>query len=201
MFSKELEAQLKSGKIKTIGDLQIAFDEKSFAILFLLFMFIPSLPVPTGGITHVILLPVVFIASFQMMFGRRSLWFPWFISRIKLGDAILHKGLPFMIRRVHWFEKFSRPRLAGYLDNPLFRSLSGLCVFIFAVGAFVAPPFSGLDTLPSLGAVIISLAIILEDMVLYVAGIIIGAISIGIIVAAASVLANFIHHFSSLLSM
>lgn len=195
MFSTKLEAKLKSNKVKTIGNVQHAFGEKSFAILFLIFMFIPSLPIPTGGITHVILLPVVMIAAVEMMLGRRSLWFPWFITRIKLGDSILHKGLPFMIRRIQWFEKFSRPRLSGYIDGLGLRMITGLIVLVLATGAFVAPPFSGLDTLPSLGAVIISLALILEDMAMYAAGVVVGAFGIGLIVATAGAITSFIHHY------
>ena len=45
---------------------------------------------------------------------------------------------------------------------------------VFAISAAVAPPFSGLDTLPALGAVAIALSIILEDIVVLVAGIVIG---------------------------
>lgn len=191
MFSDNLQAKLKSGRVKTIGDLQHVFGEKSFAILFLLFMFIPSLPIPTGGITHLVLLPVVCIASIEMMFGRRTLWFPWFITRIKLGDSILHKALPFMIRRIKWFEKFSRPRLSGYMNNIASRSLTGVIIFLLAVGAFIAPPFSGLDTLPSLGAVIISLALILEDMILYI----VGVLGIGLMVAAAGAISTFAQHY------
>lgn len=193
MFSKRLQSKLESGTVQTIGDLQHAFGEKSFAILFLLFMFIPSLPIPTGGITHIVLLPVVMIAAVEMIFGRRTLWFPWFITRVKLGDKVLHKGLPFMIRRIQWFEKYSRPRLAGYLQRATMRFLIGLIVFLLAFAAFIAPPFSGLDTLPSMGAVIIALSIILEDIVLFILGIIVGSIGVGIIIAAAGLVSNFVH--------
>jgi hypothetical protein len=195
MFSANLEEKLKGGKVQTVGDLQRAFGEKSFAILFLLFMFIPSLPIPTGGITHVFLLPVVWIASMELTFGRRTLWFPWFITRIKLGDSILKKGLPFMIRRIKWFERFSRPRLRNYMNSTGIRTLSGIFIFLFALAAFVSPPFSGLDTLPSVGAVLVALALILEDMVLYVLGLAIGTFGIGIIIATAGAISAFVHHY------
>lgn len=195
MFSKKLETWLKDGKPKTVNDLQKIFDEKSFAILFLIFMFIPSLPIPTGGITHVFLLPVVMLAATQMIFGRRSLWFPQWIGRKKLSESTLAKGLPFMIRRIRWFEKFSRPRLARYLDKAWFRTFTGICMFIFALAAFIAPPFSGLDTLPSMGAAVMALALILEDIVVFAIGLLIGATGIGLIVATAGVISVFVHHF------
>lgn len=40
--------------------------------------------------------------------------------------------------------------------------------------AFVAPPFSGLDTLPALGVVIISIAIILDDALMLLGGFLVG---------------------------
>jgi hypothetical protein len=45
----------------------------------------------------------------------------------------------------------------------------------------IAKTFSGLDTLPSLAAVLIALSLILEDFVLYIIGLIIGFIGMGTI--------------------
>jgi hypothetical protein len=51
-------------------------------------------------------------------------------------------------------------------------------VLVFSLGAFLAPPFTGLDTLPALGVVIISLGVLLEDVRLGIAGTVIGALGI-----------------------
>ncbi len=42
--------------------------------------------------------------------------------------------------------------------------------------AFVAPPFTGLDTLPSLGVVLISLGVLLDDALLALIGLVVGAV-------------------------
>jgi hypothetical protein len=42
------------------------------------------------------------------------------------------------------------------------------------VGAFVAPPFTGLDTLPSLGVVLLSLGVLLEDFIVVIVGVAVG---------------------------
>ena len=42
-----------------------------------------------------------------------------------------------------------------------------------SVAAFVAPPFTGLDTLPALGAVLISLAVLLEDVIFLAVGLVV----------------------------
>ena len=54
-------------------------------------------------------------------------------------------------------------------------SAIGLVVLLFTLGSFVAPPFSGLDTLPALGVVVIALSLILEDVVITIVGMVIGA--------------------------
>jgi len=48
-------------------------------------------------------------------------------------------------------------------------------IIVLTAAAFVAPPFSGLDTLPALGVVTIALSIILEDVIVLVIGVAIGA--------------------------
>ena len=51
--SDELERWLSSDGDKTLGSLIELFGEKSFAILFVLLLGVPALPLPTGGATHV----------------------------------------------------------------------------------------------------------------------------------------------------
>jgi len=41
-------------------------------------------------------------------------------------------------------------------------------------GAFFAPPFTGLDTLPALGVVLLSLGVLLEDFFIVVVGLVVG---------------------------
>jgi hypothetical protein len=51
---------------------------------------------------------------------------------------------------------------------------------ITAVGAFAAPPFTGLDTLPALGGVLIALGVLLEDFAIVVAGLLAGAAGVAL---------------------
>ncbi len=193
-FSVSLDNWFKHNRNKTVGDLLDFFGEKSFAVLFLTFMFIPALPVPTGGITTVLLVPSTVIAALQMIFGRRSLWMPNRVTRIKINTNVLQKAIPFMIRRIRWLEKFSRPRLSAIFDVAPFRTLTGLIVLVFTLGAQFAPPFSGLDTLPAMGVVLIALAIILEDISIYIVGAIVGSLGVGLLVTAASAIILFFRH-------
>jgi hypothetical protein len=51
--SEQLERWLSADGDKTLGSLVELFGEKSFAILFVLLLGVPALPLPTGGATHV----------------------------------------------------------------------------------------------------------------------------------------------------
>jgi hypothetical protein len=54
----------------------------------------------------------------------------------------------------------------------------GMLLIVLSVAAFVAPPFSALDTLPSLGAVLLSLGVLLEDALVVGAAIVVGVAGI-----------------------
>jgi hypothetical protein len=194
-FSNELEGWLKNNSHKTVGDLADFFGEKSFAVVFMLFMFIPSLPIPTGGITTFVLLPVTMVVALEMIFGLHEIWIPKKARKIKLSSGLLNKGLPFMFKNIRRLEKYSRQRGSSIFNTRLFRILSGLVIFILALASFIAPPFSGLDTVPSMGAVVVALSLIIEDIYLFMVGVLLGVIGIGIIVAAASAITEFLKYF------
>jgi hypothetical protein len=190
-FSEELEGWLRSPGTKTLGDLLDVFDEKSFAIALLVLMITPALPLPTGGVTHVFELVSMLIAL-QMVIGRKNIWLPQRMRRHELGPATTGKAIPFIARRVRWFERFARPRLPRVLRQRAVLSALGLIVLVLTIGAFVAVPFTGLDTLPSLGVVVIALSLILEDSLVTVIGIVIGAAGIALEIALGSAVLHFL---------
>jgi hypothetical protein len=172
-FSDRLESWLRSDDRKTIGRLGEVFGEKSFAVTVLLLMFLPALPLPTGGITHVFEIITILIGA-EMVLGLRTLWLPTRWRDRELSHTITGKAIPFIIKRVRWFERISRPRWAHLFDQRWFVRVLGLVVIALAAGALLAPPFSGLDTLPALGAVVVALGIILTDIVIVAIGLAIG---------------------------
>ena len=190
-FSDELEGWLSGDAPKTLGALGDTFSEKSFAVTILLLMFLPALPLPTGGISHVFEVITIFIAL-QMVLGRRTIWLPQRWKQRELGATMTGKAVPFIVRRVRWFEKRSTPRLAPLFDQRWFTRILGLVIIGLTIGAGIAPPFSGLDTLPALGVVTITLAIILEDALVLVIGLVIGTGGIVLIVTVGAALAHFI---------
>ena len=193
-FSQSLETWLGSSKDTTLAGLNKVFAEKSFAIIFLLLMALPALPIPTGGFTHVTSL-VAMLISLQLIVGRQNIWLPKRWLKINIGKFMSGKAIVRLIKVIQWFERLSRRRLGGLLGRRLVLSILGMIILVFTAGATVAPPFSGLDTLPSLGVVVISLALILEDALIVLIGIIIGAVGIGLELAAGTAIYSGILHF------
>ncbi len=189
LLSEVLQRWLNGKQSKTLADLSEAFGEKSFAIIFLVLMILAALPLPTGGVTHVTEL-ITMLISLELVAGRRTVWLPRRWLKLEAGKLLAGKGGQRLIAVIKWFERLSRRRWSSLLVRRGVVSVTGLLVFILTLAAFVAPPFSGLDTLPALGVVIISLAIILEDALIAVIGVTVGAAGIGLEVAAGAAIYN-----------
>lgn len=193
-FSRQLDQWLKSRHPKTIAGLINATGEKSFAIVFLVLMAIPALPIPTGGITHVFEL-IVMLLALELVAGRRTIWLPKKWLKRPLGKTMEQRSIPYLIKKITWFEKHSHPRWGGLLANRLFLRGVGLIVFGLTLGAFLAPPFSGLDTIPSLGVVGVALGLILEDFVIYIIGVVVGIAGVFIEIGFGAAITQAIRHF------
>ncbi len=193
LFSKELHRWLKTADDKTLGGLIELFGEKSFAIIFLLLLALPALPIPTGGVTHVTEL-IAMLVCLQLIIGRKTIWLPKRWRKLDAGKFLEGKAAGKLIGFIEWFERLSRHRWSGLLVRTPVPSLIGLVILLFTVAAFVAPPFSGLDTLPALGVVVISLALILEDSLIVLAGVLIGVGGIALELAAGTALYSGITH-------
>ena len=78
------------------------------------------------------------------------------------------------MRLTRTLERISKPRLRFLFDHRLTNVVFGVLVIAGSIGAFLAPPFSGLDTLPALGVVLLSLAVLLEDFAIVLAALVVG---------------------------
>jgi hypothetical protein len=177
--SEQLQRWLRAEGDKTLGGLVETFEKKSFAFLFVLLLGVSALPLPTGGATHVLEIITVLVAS-QLVVGREQIWLPERWKGMDLAGPSRQRLLKGLLRLIRFFERFARPRLRRLLDPTAGRSVFGVVVIAFTVAAFVAPPFSGLDTLPSLGVVVISLGVLLEDIVVALIGIVIGLVGVAL---------------------
>jgi hypothetical protein len=172
--SDQIEAWQRGDGPKTLGSLVDLFGPKAFAIIFVLLLGVPALPLPTGGATHVFEL-IAMLLSLQLIVGRRTVWLPERWCRMRLDEPRRERFVGGLLRMIRRLERVSRPRLPGLFGHRLSNAVFGLLVLLLSIGAFVAPPFTGLDTLPALGAVLISLGVLLEDVAIVVGGVAVGA--------------------------
>jgi hypothetical protein len=184
--SDQLERWLTGDGAKTLGGLIDASGEGSFAVIFVVLMAVPALPLPTGGVTHVLEV-IVMLLALELIVGRRKVWLPERWRRLELAGARQQKFINTLLRRIRWLERFSRPRARWLFGHPLSGSVFGLLVLALALAAFLAPPFSGLDTLPSLGVVVLALGYLLADVLLAAVGIVIGALGVASVIFLGSV--------------
>lgn len=192
-FSQTLSRWLSDSRKKTIGSMLSVFDEKSFAFIFLVMMIFPATPLPTGGITHVFEIIVILLAL-QILVGRKYLWLPKKLQRLELSKSTQRQVLPFLLRRIEFIERFARPRYVHILQKKWFRLQLGAVVALLTLAAFLAPPFTGLDTLPSLGVVVIATGIILDDLFVVLAGYAVGVLGILLeILLGAGIVTAFFH--------
>jgi hypothetical protein len=170
--SDELEAWIEGDGEKTLGGLIEVFEKRAFAIVFVMLLGVPALPIPTGGATHVFEVIAVLLAL-ELIAGRDEIWLPrrWRERAINTEGRFVRS----LLKTIRRMERFSRPRLTFLFGHRLSNVLFGVLVAGGSIAAFLAPPFTGLDTLPALGVVLLSLGVLLEDFVLAVVGVVAGA--------------------------
>jgi hypothetical protein len=183
--STELERWLQSDGEKTLGSLIELFEQKSFAILFVLLLGVPALPLPTGGATHVFEIIAVLLAG-QLIAGRKEIWLPQRWRTLELAGDRQQRFIAALMRMIRRLERFSRPRLRFLFDHRLSNIVFGLLVIAGCAGAFFAPPFTGLDTLPALGVVLLSLGVLLEDVAVVILALAVGVAGVALEVVLGS---------------
>ncbi len=194
-LSDELERWLRGAEEKTLGSLIAAFGDKSFAILLVVLLGVPALPLPTGGLTHIFEV-IAALICLELIAGRREVWIPARWRSIELAGERQQRFVAGLMKLIRRLERFSRPRLRFLFHRRLSDIAYGVVALVGTVSAFAAPPFSGLDTLPALGVVVLSLAILLEDALIASVGfgLVVAGITLEIVLGAAAV-----HGVSSLL--
>lgn len=187
--SDQLARWLASDGDTTLGSLIELFDNKSFAILFVLLLGVPALPLPTGGATHVFEVIAVLLAL-ELIAGRAEIWLPQRWRNLDLAGYKQQRFIAALMRSIRRLERFSRPRLRVLFDHRLSNIAFGLLVIGGSAGAFLAPPFTGLDTLPSLGVVLLSLGVLLQDAAVVLVALVTGVAGVVLEVALGSAAIN-----------
>src|SRR3954451_6820769 len=93
--SDELEHWLGGDQPKTPGNFVELFGPRSFALIFVLLMALPTLPLPTGGARG----GLEGVAALQLGVGRRCIGLPARWQRLELGPPSRQKLLTALLRR------------------------------------------------------------------------------------------------------
>lgn len=179
-LSDQLEGWLRSDQPRTIGSLIDVFEEKSFAVLFVLLLAVPALPLPTGGVTHVFEV-IAMLLALELIVGRRKVWLPERWRAREIGMPTRERFATTLLPRIRWIERHSHAHLGFLLSHRIAGIVYGAVTLVLVLTAFLAPPFTGLDTIPSIGVVLISLGVLLGDPILGGIGFVVGAAGILIV--------------------
>jgi hypothetical protein len=186
--SDDLARWLQRESSPSLGGLVELFGEKSFAILFVLLLGVPALPLPTGGATHLFEI-VAMLLALELTIGRKEIWLPRRWRQLDLAGDRQQRFLAKLMGLIRWLERFSRPRLRSAFRQPWSNNVFGLLVIAGSAASFLAPPFTGLDTLPALGVVLLSLGVLLEDILLVAVALAVAAVGVAleIVLGAAAI--------------
>src|SRR3954468_11787527 len=100
-LSDQLERWLEGAGDKTLGSLIALFEEKSFAVLFVLLLGVSALPLPTGGATHVFEIVAVVLAL-QLIAGRDEIWLPQRWRKLQLAGATQQRFIHRLMKTIRW---------------------------------------------------------------------------------------------------
>ena len=167
------------GTVITLGALIAIFREGGFALLLILFASPLALPLPAVGIATVMSVPILFIAG-QLAIGKRTPWLPEKLARKEIELDSLRKVINTILPWLEKIEHLIRPRITLFSTRIGCR-LIGLVMMICACSVALPIPFS--NTIPSMGIVLMSLGLLERDGVVILAGMVVGAIGVGITTA------------------
>src|SRR3954452_12101412 len=103
--SDAIQRWLEGDSDKTLGSLIELFEEKSFAILFVLLLGVPALPLPTGGATHVFE-GIAVLLALELIAGRDTIWLPQRWCALELGGERQQRFLAALMRMIRRLERF-----------------------------------------------------------------------------------------------
>ncbi|MFP4176563.1 MAG: exopolysaccharide biosynthesis protein [Candidatus Brocadiia bacterium] len=171
-----LERVLRSDHEKgpSIGEIVDSVGEKGFGILFLVLSLPSAIPVPAPGYSTPFGVVIALIAL-QMFLGRRVLWIPQRLRRVRLNpkkaDRIISAGAA-AIRRI---ERFIRPR-HHWIGSPL--ALRALAVVLLSMGGLMIFPIPLTNTAPAIVVFLLGLGLAEEDGLLVLGAFVVGCVAV-----------------------
>ncbi|MCH6483984.1 exopolysaccharide biosynthesis protein [Pseudoxanthomonas sp. LH2527] len=127
-------------EVLRIGDLLKDFGPAAFGML----LFIGVLPafIPVPGVGGAIGGPMVVLVGVQLLLGMRKVWLPRFLARRGPHRSSMIRFRQRMAPWLRRLEKLVRPRMAGFLDNRIALSFTGLLLVLLGILLALPIPFT-----------------------------------------------------------
>ena len=157
----------------TLAAIVDSLGERTMAILMILFCLPNCLPVPPG-VGLVFGFPMLLIAG-QMIFGYQRPWLPRKVLSRSINRAGYAKMIDLAEPRLKRVEGFLKPRYT-FLFSKTAERLVG--VFFALCALSVILPLPGSNFPPAIASVLVSLAMLEEDGVVLLVGLVLGALGL-----------------------
>ena len=157
----------------SIRELLAAFGERAFGLGIIVFALPNTTPIPVIGALFGI--PLMFLAV-QMCMGRLHPWLPKAVMDRSIEKSRFIGMVDFVEPKLRKAESILKPRLT-FLFSPAADRLVGLFVMLCTVSILI--PLPGSNFPPAIGVIIVALAVIAEDGVALIVGILVGLLGLG----------------------
>lgn len=170
--------------VLTVGQMLEQFDSRAFGAMLLVFGLLNCLPLPPGSST-ILSLPILLLAP-QIAWGSDVPWLP----RKLVDHPLKRDDLRGLFRRltpiVRRMELVTRPRLQ-ILFGPVGERLIGVVCTLLALVLVLPIPLGNLA--PGATVAVLALALLQRDGLLVLLGYLMAAVSVGLLVLSAGVVA------------
>ena len=162
----------------SVGRVRREFGDKSFGAM----LFLPAILEisPIGGIPGVptFLALIIALIAGQVLLGRRTLWLPGFVENRTVSGEKLCGAVEWMRGPARFIDRHFHDRM-GWLTRPPFdRTVALLCLLL----ACSVPPlelFPFASTVPMAAIALLGLALLFDDGLLVLAGLVLAVATIG----------------------
>jgi hypothetical protein len=161
----------------TLDQLADTLGERAFGVVMLLFALPNCIPAPPG-MNSVFGIPLLLYAA-QLMRGRGKPWQPQFIAKKKFKKETLIRLLEAAEPKLKKIEKLCRPRFL-FMTSDVAERLTAFYIVLLSVCIII--PLWGTNFIPAFAAALLSIALIEQDGLLTIIGILIGLVGIGLTV-------------------
>ncbi|MBA3928867.1 MAG: hypothetical protein C0521_04660 [Xanthomonas sp.] len=159
-------------EVLRLGNLLKDFGPAAFGML----LFIGVLPAFIPGVGGAIGGPMVILVGVQLLLGMRKVWLPAFLARRGPHRSAMMRFRQRMAPWLRRLEKLVRPRMAGFLDNRIALSFTGLLLVL--LGILLALPIPFTNYVFGFLLLLFALALLERDGALLLVGWIVGGIAV-----------------------